>query len=82
MIGLPIMARRRPLQFRPLLESSDQQEEREARITELLERAQRCQRRIEEHWRSTASPLDKPVLPAARTARSRLQSPTLTHEAH
>jgi len=55
MIALAIMARRKPLPFRPPLESSDQQEEREARITELLERAQRYRRRIEEHRRSTAS---------------------------
>ena len=55
---------RRKVQFRPTLESSDQQEEREARVTALLERALRQQRRAEEH-RIEAERL-KPSGPPAR----------------
>lgn len=49
MIAFPIMTRRKPLRFRPPLQSSDQQEEREARITEIQQRIQRHQDQADHH---------------------------------
>ena len=43
------MASEKPLQWRPSLDSPDQQEECEARLTELMERARRHQQRADEH---------------------------------
>jgi hypothetical protein len=43
------MASQKLLQSRPSLDSPDQQEERDARVTELMERARRHQQQAEEH---------------------------------